>query len=141
MKPVRKRRSAALKVEVALAAINGDLSLAELSRQYGVNPGQVHAWRKTLVAGVMGIFESRPVEPSQDPDPQLLDLHKRIGELSAEINRLRDDAKLLLPRPVRLGMIDRTHPTLSIVRQCRLLSLTRSTVYYEADRRGRHADR
>ena len=33
-------------------------------------------------------------------------------------------------RPARLSMVNRGHPSLSVVRQCRLLDLARSSVYY-----------
>ena len=74
-------------------------------------------------------------------DQRLMGLFKQIEDLSAEIDVMRADAKLLLPRPIRLGLIDRKHPNLSITKQCRLLSLNRSTLYYDAYQRGRHADK
>ena len=41
----------------ALAAIKGDETVAELAVRFGVHPSQVHAWKKTLIEGAVGLLD------------------------------------------------------------------------------------
>src|SRR5438128_1772004 len=52
----RKSHTAALKAQVALAAVKGDRTANELASQYGVHPTLIHGWKKQLLAGAEAIF-------------------------------------------------------------------------------------
>jgi len=61
-------------------------------------------------------------------EAKLAELYAKIGELTVE--RIFATEAKAMRRPARLSMVNRGHPSLSVVRQCRLLDLARSSVYY-----------
>lgn len=81
----RKRRnhSSAFRAKVALAAIRGDRTLAELAKQFEVHPNQISAWKKQLLESAEDIFEKGGSGP-RDQDDQIKELHAKIGQLSME---------------------------------------------------------
>ncbi|MDC8447420.1 MAG: IS3 family transposase [Nitrospira sp.] len=127
MKRTRRNHGATFKAQVALAAVKGDKTLAELAEQFSVHPTQITEWKQQLVGRAADVFGgTKP--PSEAPD--LKTLHATIGQLALENGFFRRRAQQG-GLAERKAMIDRTHP-LSVGRQCQLLKLARSTVYYQA---------
>jgi transposase len=59
----RRTHAPAFKAKVALAAIKGEKTLAELAQHYDVHPNQITAWKGQLVDAASGVFGSG-VEPA-----------------------------------------------------------------------------
>ena len=79
----RRNHTAAFKAKVALAAIKGDKTLAELAQQLDVHANQITTWRTQLLEGAAGVFGAAPTETSAPP-VDLRDLHAKIGQLALE---------------------------------------------------------
>jgi transposase len=63
----RRNHSPAFKAKVALAAVKGEATLAELAQRFDVHPHQIGQWREQLLSGAAAVFaEGRPVEPAVD---------------------------------------------------------------------------
>jgi transposase len=82
-KRTRRTHNPAFKAKVALAAIKGEKTLAELAQQFDVHANQITAWKAQLVgsaAEVFGASGSGTAAPAVD----VKTLHAKIGELTLE---------------------------------------------------------
>ena len=79
----RRNHSPAFKAKVAVAAIKGEKTLAELAQQFDVHPNQIAQWRAQLLEGASGVFgEAAKAEAA--PAVDVKTLHAKIGELTLE---------------------------------------------------------
>ena len=79
----RRNHSPAFKAKVALAAIKGERTLAELAQQFDVHPNQITQWRAQLLEGASGIFGA-PATLEPAPAVDVKTLRAKIGELTLE---------------------------------------------------------
>ena len=69
---------------MALAAIKGEKTLAELAEQFDVHPNQITTWRSQLLDGAAGVFGAETKPNSSPPVIDVKTLHAKIGELMLE---------------------------------------------------------
>jgi transposase-like protein len=86
----RKRRvfSPSFKAKVALAAIRGDKTTAELASKFAVHTSQVTAWKKQLLDQAADLFQDGR-RKAQDSVVQEEELYAQIGRLKMEIEWLK----------------------------------------------------
>ena len=83
----RRNHTPAFKAKVALAAVKGDRTLAQLAEQFDVHPNQITAWKAQLEGGAADVFG--PGGPgggagAAAPAVDVRSLHAKIGELTLE---------------------------------------------------------
>jgi|SRR5258708_37788575 transposase-like protein len=85
MKRTRKKHNGAFKAKVALAAIKGDRTIAELASEFGVHPNQIYNWKKQLLDGAAGVFEGGGAAAEGLASEAQVDLlYRQIGQLKVE---------------------------------------------------------
>ena len=78
----RGQHNPEFKARVALAAVKGERTVAELASRYGVHPTMISQCKKALIDGASEVFErGRRKEPGLD-EARVKELHAKIGELA-----------------------------------------------------------
>ena len=83
MRRKRRNHATSFKAKVALAAIRGDRTLAELAEQFDVHPNQIQEWRRRLVDNAEDVFDRRG-RNTEETDQKVKELHAKIGQLTME---------------------------------------------------------
>lgn len=92
----KKRFNSEFKAKVAMEAIRGDKTVAQLSSQFGVHASQINTWKKIAQERMVEAFE----HGGGRPDPKELEaregrLYEQIGKLQVEVEWLRKKSKAL----------------------------------------------
>ena len=83
MRRPRRNHSATFKAKVALAAVKGDQTLAQLAERFDVHPNQITQWKSQLQERASDVFATA-AERSESTGPDVKELHAKIGQLAME---------------------------------------------------------
>lgn len=84
MSEKRKRYTPAEKCKIALEAIKGEQTLAQITSKYGVHATQVNTWKKQALAYLPDAFSDKSSEAVTDHEKSLAELYEQIGRLKVE---------------------------------------------------------
>jgi transposase-like protein len=87
MKRPRRNHSAQFKAKVALAALRGDKTLAELASQFDVHPNQIVQWKQQVVDNMAAAFDKGA--DAKGSEAERKELHAKIGQLTLEVDFLQ----------------------------------------------------
>ncbi len=80
----RKNYSAEFKAKVALEAIRGDATIAELVAKYGVHQTVINTWKRQAIEGMIGVFSGKAEAKAAEKEGEIEKLHAKIGQLVVE---------------------------------------------------------
>jgi transposase len=80
----RKNYGAEFKAKVALEAIRGELTVAELVAKHGVHQTLINTWKRQALEGMSGIFSGKAEAKAAEKDGEIEKLHAKIGQLVVE---------------------------------------------------------
>jgi putative transposase len=89
MAATRRRFSAAFKAKVAIEAVRGQKTAAELAGEYQVHPGQIIQWKKQLVQTAAELFAEGRRPEGREQEELMAQLYQQIGQLKVEVDYLK----------------------------------------------------
>ena len=89
-----KEYSSEEKSKVALEAIKGDLTIAQISSKYGVHATQINRWRKEALESMVSGFKSKSKIKDTSQDDLIKQLYEQIGQLTVERDWLKKKSSL-----------------------------------------------
>ena len=80
----RRRFTAEFKAKVALEALQGQRTIAELATRHELHPNLITQWRRQAVEKLAKVFDEKGSAREQNRDAEVTKLHAKIGQLVVE---------------------------------------------------------
>ena len=93
---MRKSHDAAFKARVALEALKGEKTMAQISSEYGVHANQIRQWRQKLLDELPELFSDCRKKKDKDHEENTSELYRQIGQLKVELDWLKKKSQQLL---------------------------------------------
>jgi transposase len=94
MNDKRKKYSPAEKAKIALEAIKGELTIAQLTSKYSIHATQINTWKKQALAYLPDAFNEKNKQEGTQYETQLGELYEQIGRLKVENDFLKKKSEL-----------------------------------------------
>lgn len=132
---MRKHYTPAQKAAIVLELLKEEDTLPRIASRHGVHPNQLRKWKTQALEGFPKLFtddEQDKRELESEHQRQMNELYGEIGRLTTQLAWLKKNLASNLARTERLALVERAQSELDLKLQCELLSLNRTSLYYQA---------
>lgn len=84
MSASRRKHDPAFKAKVAITALRGEATVAELAARFGVHPHQIYAWKRALMDAAPKVFAGALGRTDELSERKLGELYEQVGRLMME---------------------------------------------------------
>jgi len=126
----RRQYDGIFKARIVLEALRERKTIAELASHYKVHPAVIAKGKKHAVGSLPELFSDKRDRDRQDQQALQEELYRQIGQLTVELDWLKKNPACF-PLERKRELIERDHPRIPLARQCELLGLARSSLYYQ----------
>ena len=91
----RKRYDANFKAKIALEAIKGEKTIAEIAGEHGLHPNQISTWKKQALEGLPGVMGDKRTKEAKRQEAKEDQLYRKIGQLEVELDWLKKKSSQL----------------------------------------------
>jgi transposase-like protein len=95
VRSMRKSHDAAYKARVALEALRGEKTMAQISSEYSVHVNQIRQWRQKLLDEMPQVFSDRRRQQDKESEEMTSELYRQIGQLKVEVEWLKKKSLML----------------------------------------------
>lgn len=95
---MRKTYDAAFKARIALEAVKGEKTIAQIAGEFSVHPNQIRQWRAHLLEILPGMFSNRKPQQEKAQGELVDELYRQIGQLKVELDWLKKKSQILLSK-------------------------------------------
>ena len=89
------KHEAAFKAKVALEAVKGEKTIAQISSEFGIHPNQIRQWRRHLLEVLPDVFSDRRKKADRERNELEDELYRQIGQLKVELEWLKKKSQQL----------------------------------------------
>ena len=135
MSTKRKTYSAEFKAKLVLEVLEGEKTINEIASSYEIIPNNLKNWKKQFLENMSLAFDKSAVVKEYKEEIEILQksndsLAKKVGNLTIEKDFLEGKLVSLVSSKERKALVDTGH-TISLNKQCKLLNVSKSSLYYK----------
>lgn len=95
MKKLRRTHDGAFKARVALEAVKGEKTIAQIASEYGIHPNQIGQWKKHFLKELPSLFSDTRKKEDRENEALEDELYRQIGQLKVELEWLKKKSQIL----------------------------------------------
>lgn len=134
MSKKRKTYTPDEKARIVLELLREESTLNEMAQKYQLNPQLISRWKAEFLENMPAVFDNKAAKAAQvqkEHEEEKEELIHQIGQLTVDMNWLKKKTTTGLRVEDKKALIDFDHSLLSVTHQCKLLSLSRPSAYYQ----------